>query len=79
MGLNIAATMSNTQGDAIYNETVALPADSLEKPLYLVVSFTESRNYPNQPSFSLSEGSSTLKLAFVMAAFDRHVDCHVLA
>ena len=42
MGLRIAATMSNTQGDATYNETVALSADSLLKPLCLVVSLPDA-------------------------------------
>ena len=79
MGLNIAATPSDTQVDAIYNETVALSADSLLKPLCSVVYFTGSRNYPNRPSFSLSECSSTLKIALFMAVFGRHVDWYVLA
>ena len=42
MRLNIAATMSNTQGDATYNETVALSADPLLKPLCLVVSLPDA-------------------------------------
>ena len=79
MGLNITATPSDTQVDAIYNETVDLSVDSLLKPLCLVVYFTGSRNYPSRPSFSLSEGSSTLKIALFMAVFGRLVDWFVLA
>ena len=45
------------------------PISEVLKPLCLVVPFNGSSNYPSRPSFSLSEGSSVLKIASSMVVF----------